>query len=59
MSRQAAMRGSGSDRRSAGSTRCNLDLPVKQSNGDTAWRRPSYFAIHRIMENPFYGGAYA
>src|SRR5262252_3684934 len=25
----------------------NLDLPVKQSNGDTAWRRPSYSAIHR------------
>jgi hypothetical protein len=22
----------------------NLDLPVKQSNGDTAWRRPSYSA---------------
>src|SRR6266571_5884906 len=37
----------------------NLDLPVKQSNGDTAWRRPSYSAIHRIIENPVYGGAYA
>src|SRR6266850_2001376 len=32
----------------------NLDLPVKQSNGDTAWRRPSYSAIHRIIENPGY-----
>jgi hypothetical protein len=32
---------------------------VKQSNGDTAWRRPSYSAIHRIIENPVYGGAYA
>jgi hypothetical protein len=28
----------------------SLDLPVKQSNGDTA--------IHRIIENPVYGGAY-
>src|SRR5437763_7560256 len=37
----------------------NLDLPVKQANGDTAWRRPSYSAIHRIIENPVYGGAYA
>ncbi|WFU39899.1 recombinase family protein [Bradyrhizobium sp. CB82] len=37
----------------------NLDLPVKQTNGDTAWRRPNYSAIHRIIENPVYGGAYA
>ncbi|WP_236843112.1 recombinase family protein [Bradyrhizobium icense] len=36
-----------------------LDLPVKQTNGVTAWRRPSYSAIHRIIENPVYGGAYA
>ncbi|WP_456761200.1 recombinase family protein [Bradyrhizobium sp. USDA 4011] len=37
----------------------NLDLPVKRINGDTAWRRPSYSAIHRIIENPVYGGAHA
>jgi hypothetical protein len=36
-----------------------LDLPVKQANGDTAWRRPNYASIHRIIENPVYGGAYA
>jgi len=37
----------------------NLDLPVKQNNGDTTWRRPNYSAIHRIIDNPVYGGAYA
>ena len=37
----------------------DLDLPVKQNNGDTTWRRPSYASIHRIIENPVYGGAYA
>jgi len=37
----------------------NLDLPVKQNNGDTTWRRPSYSAIHRMIENPVYGGTYA
>jgi DNA invertase Pin-like site-specific DNA recombinase len=37
----------------------DLDLPVKQPGGDTAWRRPSYASIHRIIENPVYGGAYA
>jgi len=37
----------------------NLDLPVKQNNGDTTWRRPNYSAIHRMIENPIYGGAYA
>ena len=37
----------------------NLDLPVKQNNGDTTWRRPNYSAVHRMIENPVYGGAYA
>src|SRR5271167_1908301 len=37
----------------------DLDLPVKQSNGSTAWRRPSYATIHRMIDNPIYGGAYA
>jgi DNA invertase Pin-like site-specific DNA recombinase len=37
----------------------DLDLPVKQANGETSWRRPNYGSIHRIIENPVYGGAYA
>jgi DNA invertase Pin-like site-specific DNA recombinase len=37
----------------------DLDLPVKRNNGDTTWRRPSYATIHRMIENPIYGGAYA
>jgi len=37
----------------------DLDLPVKQRNGRTAWRRPNYATLHRMVENPVYGGAYA
>ena len=37
----------------------DLDLPVSRSNGETAWRRPNYATIHRMIENPIYGGAYA
>ena len=36
-----------------------LELPVRRNNGDVAWRRPNYATIHRMIENPIYGGAYA
>lgn len=36
-----------------------LDLPVKARSGDISWRRPNYATIHRMIENPIYGGAYA
>jgi DNA invertase Pin-like site-specific DNA recombinase len=35
-----------------------LDLPAKPNNGDVVWRRPNYATIHRMIENPIYGGAY-
>ena len=37
----------------------NLELPVKGMDGQTTWRCPSYATIHRMIENPIYGGAYA
>jgi DNA invertase Pin-like site-specific DNA recombinase len=36
-----------------------LDLPVKRRDGEIVWRRPNYATLHRIVENPIYGGAYA
>jgi DNA invertase Pin-like site-specific DNA recombinase len=36
-----------------------LDLPARSKNGETVWRRPNYHTIHRMVENPIYGGAYA
>ncbi|WP_264296502.1 recombinase family protein [Mesorhizobium sp. B4-1-4] len=36
-----------------------LDLPAKRNNGEVVWRRPSYATIHRMIENPIYGGTYA
>jgi len=36
-----------------------LDLPTKRTNGDVVWRRPCYATLHRMIENPIYGGAYA
>jgi DNA invertase Pin-like site-specific DNA recombinase len=40
-------------------TEHGLELPAKRNNGDVVWRRPSYATIHRMIENPIYGGAYA
>jgi DNA invertase Pin-like site-specific DNA recombinase len=37
----------------------DLDLPVKRNGGVIVWRRPNYATIHRMIENPIYGGAYA
>jgi hypothetical protein len=37
----------------------DLDLPTKGKDGETTWRRPNYATIHRMIENPIYGGAYA
>lgn len=36
-----------------------LDLPAKRNNGEVIWRRPNYATIHRMIDNPIYGGAYA
>src|SRR5262247_637649 len=36
-----------------------LELPARRNNGDTIWRKPNDGSIHRIIDNPIYGGAYA
>ena len=36
-----------------------LQLPVRRSNGEVVWKRPTYATIHRILTHPAYGGAYA
>jgi DNA invertase Pin-like site-specific DNA recombinase len=36
-----------------------VQLPVQTPQGDTAWRRPSYAMLYRMLSNPMYGGAYA
>src|SRR4051794_14260982 len=36
-----------------------LDLPTRRNNGDVIWRRSGYATIHRMIDNPIYGGAYA
>ena len=36
-----------------------LDLPARRNGGDVVWRRPTYATIHRMIDNPAYGGAYA
>jgi hypothetical protein len=42
------------------SARARLDLTLKGKDGETAWRRPNYATIHRMIGNPIYGGgAYA
>src|ERR1700704_3458202 len=36
-----------------------LDLPRRRNNSNVIWRRPCYATIHRMIDNPIYGGAYA
>src|SRR5579864_143751 len=36
-----------------------LLLPARRPGGETVWRRPTYVALHQILTNPAYGGAYA
>ena len=36
-----------------------LQLPVRPTGGEIAWRRPSYGMLYRLLSSPVYGGAYA
>ena len=36
-----------------------LNLPVRISQEETVWKRPTYGAMYRMLTNPVYGGAYA
>jgi hypothetical protein len=36
-----------------------VQLPVPTRQGTTAWRRPTYAMLYRMLSNPIYGGAYA
>jgi len=36
-----------------------LQLPVRQSDNETTWKRPTYATVYRILTHPAYGGAYA
>ncbi len=36
-----------------------LQLPVRDRDGGTTWKRPTYATIYHLLANPVYGGAYA
>jgi len=36
-----------------------LQLPVRRTDGEVVWKRPTYATIYRILTHPAYGGAYA
>jgi hypothetical protein len=36
-----------------------LELPAGPNTGELVWRKPCYATIHRMIDNPIYGGAYA
>jgi DNA invertase Pin-like site-specific DNA recombinase len=37
----------------------DLRLPTQSIDGATAWKRPTYAAVYRLLTTPAYGGAYA